>query len=169
MTRKQVQWWLPIALFLLLASAVGGFFLAFNTRQGPPVEIVLPTPTPVSVRQVYIEGAVAAPGIYDVRDRDRLEDLVKAAGGATDQADPNLFKLRIPRISESSSPQRININTADPWLLEALPGIGETLAKAIINYRKQYGPFRFNKDVTNVPGITRRIYERLENLITVGE
>ncbi|MBF8265640.1 MAG: hypothetical protein HW384_1504 [Dehalococcoidia bacterium] len=50
-----------------------------------------------------------------------------------------------------------------------MASIGETLAKAIINYRKQYGPFRFTEDVTRVPGITRRIYERIENLITVGE
>ena len=169
MAQKQAQWWLPIALFCLLAAAIGGFLMASHLAGGPPVEIIMPTPTPVSSRQALISGAVTSPGIYDVRNSDRLEDLVRAAGGATSQADPNLIKLTIPRAKESSSPQKVNINTADTWLLEALPGIGETLAKAIISYRKQNGPFRFPEDITRVQGITRRIFERIENLITVGE
>ena len=169
MAQKQVQWWLPLALFLLLAVAVGGFLLAFNLRGDHQVEIIMPTPTPASNKQAYISGAVVAPGIYDVRASDRLEDLVKAAGGVTSQADSNQIKLVIPRANASSSPQKININTADTWLLEALPGIGETLAKAIVGYRKQNGPFRFTEDVTKVRGITHRIYEMIQNLITVGE
>ena len=169
MTPKQAQWWFPIALFFILAAAIGGFLLASNLAGGPPVEIIMPTPTPTSTKQAQIIGAVASPGIYDVRDTDRLEDLVKAAGGATSQADPNLIKLTIPRVNESSTSQKVNINTSETWLLEALPGIGETLAKAIVNYRKQNGSFRFNQDVTKVPGITRRIYERIEHLITVGD
>lgn len=169
MPQKQAQWWLPIALFFILAAVAGGFLVASNLAEGPGVEIILPTHAPVSTRQAQISGAVTSPGIYDVKDTDRLEDLLRAAGGTTSQSNPNLIKITIPRTDESSSPQRININTAEPWLLEALPGIGETLAKAIVSYRRQNGPFRFTEDVTRVPGITRRVYERIENLITVGE
>lgn len=169
MAHKQVQWWLPIALFLFLAAATGGVLLVSNQRGNQPLEIVLPTPTPTLTKQVYIDGAVTTPGLYTAQDSDRLEDLLRAAGGMTNQADPNQIRIIVPRASETSSPQKVNINTADVWLLDALPGIGEGLAKAIINYRNQNGPFRLAQDITKVPGISQRVYERIENLITVGE
>jgi competence protein ComEA len=40
-----------------------------------------------------------------------------------------------------NSPQQVDINRADSWLLAALPGIGEAKAQAIINYRALHGPF----------------------------
>jgi competence ComEA-like helix-hairpin-helix protein len=36
---------------------------------------------------------------------------------------------------------RININTATKEVLEALPGVDSSLAKAIINYGDRKGPF----------------------------
>ncbi|MBI4289432.1 MAG: helix-hairpin-helix domain-containing protein [Chloroflexi bacterium] len=169
MTQKQAQWWLPIALFLALAAAAGGFLLASNLRDGRQVEIVLPTATPSPDRQIYIDGAVNSPGSYTARDADSLEDLLNAAGGASADANLDQLKLTVPRTGRTSSPQTVNINTADPWLLEALPGIGERLAKAIVGYRKENGPFRSTRDLTRVPGITPKVYERIEKLIAVGE
>ncbi len=169
MLQKQAKWWLPIALFLVLATAAGGLLLASNLHEKNQVEIVLPTPAPSTERQVFIGGAVKDPGIYSTHDSDRLADLLNAAGGPTADADAGQLKLTVPLSGKAGPPQRININTADVWLLEALPGIGEKLARAIVAYRGDSGPFRATKDITKVPGITPRIYERIQDLITVGE
>ena len=66
-------------------------------------------------------------------------------------------------------PQKIDINRAEAWLLEALPGIGEAKAQAIIAYRQQNGGFGHITEIANVEGIGPAIYEDIKNLITVGD
>jgi competence ComEA-like helix-hairpin-helix protein len=63
--------------------------------------------------------------------------------------------------------QKININTADAWLLEALPGIGDTLAQRIVDYRALNGPFTDTGQITLVKGISVSTFENIKNLITV--
>ncbi|MBI2849424.1 MAG: helix-hairpin-helix domain-containing protein, partial [Chloroflexi bacterium] len=65
--------------------------------------------------------------------------------------------------------QKVDINRAEAWLLEALPGIGETLAKRIVDFRRKNGPFRSTEELLKVPGIGTSAYERIRGLITVGE
>ena len=69
----------------------------------------------------------------------------------------------------SPTPQRVDINWAEPWLLEALPGIGPRLAEAIVRYRQENGPFLYPHQIQQVPGIGAGTYERIKDLITVGE
>lgn len=66
-------------------------------------------------------------------------------------------------------PQKIDINRAEAWLLEALPGIGESKAQAIIAYRQQNGGFGHIIEITKVDGIGPAIYEDIKDLITVGD
>ena len=47
----------------------------------------------------------------------------------------------------------INVNSASEAQLEALPGIGPTLAAAIVEERRRNGPFRSADDLTRVHGI----------------
>ncbi|KOP64253.1 hypothetical protein AMS62_02555 [Bacillus sp. FJAT-18019] len=56
----------------------------------------------------------------------------------------------------------ININTANAAALMDLPGIGEAKAKAIIDYRNQFGPFRSKADLMNVKGIGPKILEKMK-------
>jgi comEA protein len=67
------------------------------------------------------------------------------------------------------SPQKIDINRAEVWLLEALPGIGPSKAQAIIDYRQQNGGFGHIAEITEVPGISTTMYENLRDLITIGD
>lgn len=60
----------------------------------------------------------------------------------------------------------ININTAGPQELDLLPGIGPSLAAAIINYRTEFGPFQNPEDITRVPGIGEKTFQKFSKLIT---
>ncbi|MBQ7801538.1 MAG: helix-hairpin-helix domain-containing protein [Oscillospiraceae bacterium] len=62
----------------------------------------------------------------------------------------------------------VDINTATPEQLQALPGIGEVLARRIIDYRTEYGPFRSAGDLLAVSGIGEKKLEAILDLITVG-
>jgi competence protein ComEA len=47
----------------------------------------------------------------------------------------------------------IDINQADERRLESLPGIGPSLAAAIVEHREREGPFRSVDDLLDVAGI----------------
>jgi comEA protein len=68
-----------------------------------------------------------------------------------------------------TEPQRIDINRAEAWLLEALPGIGPSKAQAIIDYRQQNGGFGHIAEIIEVPGIGQSIYDDIKDRITVGD
>lgn len=63
--------------------------------------------------------------------------------------------------------QLVNINTADAQTLMTLPGIGETRAAAIIEYRQQEGEFETIEDIMNVKGIKTGIFSKINKLICV--
>jgi competence protein ComEA len=117
--------------------------------------------------EIYVSGAVNNPGIYNLRAEDSIVDIIQAAGGITNSAEPGYIELYVPEAGESDSPQKIDINRAEEWLLEALPGIGEVRAQAIIDYRYQNGSFRHINELTKVEGIGITTYEQIKHLITV--
>ena len=63
---------------------------------------------------------------------------------------------------------KLNINTATAEELSKLPGIGETYANRIVEYRKEHGLFLSVNDLENVPGIGKKRLESLAEFITVG-
>jgi len=70
---------------------------------------------------------------------------------------------------QGEQPQKIDINRAEAWLLEALPGIGPSKAQAIIDYRQQNGGFGHIAEITEVEGIGLAIYEQIKDLITIAD
>ena len=71
--------------------------------------------------------------------------------------------------SNASEPLgKININTASATLLQSLPGIGETLAARIIEYREEYGSFSSVEDLLMVKGIGQSRLDEIRQYITVG-
>ena len=67
----------------------------------------------------------------------------------------------------ASAVKVVNINTASQSELEALPGIGPSLAKKILDFRTKNGAFKAPADLMAVQGIGEKKFESLKNLITV--
>lgn len=144
--------------------------------------------------KVHIAGEINKEGVYEVNNGDRLDDLVKRAGGLTKDANSkniNLamkledqMKIYIPSIYDfeddtsstndnilisdkpSTEIEKININKASKEELMTLPNIGEKRANAIIEYREN-SPFEKIEDIKNVTGIGEKFYQSLKDLITV--
>ena len=60
----------------------------------------------------------------------------------------------------------VNLNTAGISELSKLPGIGPAKAERIKAYTDQNGPFKNKTDIILVKGIGKKIYARIEGLVT---
>jgi len=163
------RFYLFATVFLVIAAIAGGVMLAVQHSRSQPVEIVLSQTEPPELSgELYIGGAVANPGIYPLREDDTIQALLLDAGVEPD-ADLSHIELYIPREGETDLPQKIDINRAEPWLLEALPGIGEVLAQRIVDYRSENGPFKTIENLLKVSGIGPATFEQIKDYITVSD
>jgi len=161
--------YLFVTVFLVIAAIAGGVMLAVQHSRSQPVEIILSqTEPPEQSGEVYIGGAVANPGIYSLKEGDTLQMLLSDAAIEPD-ADLGHIELYVPQEGEEQSPQKIDINQAESWLLEALPGIGEVLAQRIVDYRNENGPFRRIEDLLKISGIGEATFEKIKDYITVSD
>ncbi len=60
-----------------------------SATDGPPTT----EPAGPAVVVVHVAGAVQRPGVYELSGDSRVNDAIMAAGGSTDQADPNVLNL----------------------------------------------------------------------------
>lgn len=63
--------------------------------------------------------------------------------------------------------KQININTASAEELTQLKGVGSNHAARIIEFREKNGPFKKPEDLTLVPGVGQKTFERNKDLILV--
>lgn len=77
------------------------------------------------------------------------------------------FSLITGSVSYANEQPAVNINTADVAALASLSGVGESKARAIIEYREANGPFDSVEALTNVKGIGERIVEKNATRIAV--
>jgi competence protein ComEA len=96
---------------------------------------------------------------------------VPSASGTVDLPSSEPDVTSEPEMLTDSGANLVNINTATQEELEALPGIGPTLALRIIEYREQTSEFYVIEDITNVSGIgdvEGSTYKAIKDLITTG-
>jgi competence protein ComEA len=146
---------------------------------------------------VHVAGAVKNPGVYELQFGSRIGDALEKAGGYIDSSGQGLLNLAevledgqkifvpfegeivdYPLVTKSENPLKkadvkltplspLNINTSTKEELMCLPGIGETRAMDIIEYRKKVGGFKKKSDIMNVNGIGEKIYEKIKDLIYI--
>lgn len=165
---------IAIIITLLIAITVGvSVFIIRQNISGSSIEVTLPTP--LTEIEVYVSGEINIPGQYTLPEDSKVADAIEAAGGYTTQAEQSAVnESRTLRTEDhvivyknGESIQRININTAEPWLLDALPGIGEATARAIVEYRIENGPFAAIEELKEINGIGDSTFIKLEDKITV--
>jgi competence protein ComEA len=136
-------------------------------------------PRPAGTALVHVAGAVRSPGVYRLREGERIQDAVRRAGGARTGADLNAINLAakvadgqqvvVPRrgavaAAASAAPggaggaggppaAPVSLNTATAEQLDTLDGVGPATAAKILEYRRQHGGFRSVDDLGEIPGI----------------
>lgn len=175
--------WQHVTLGILIGLLLGGvLLLLIDSRQGEPIQLV--TLTPKAFIEVNVAGSVVSPGVYQMKPGQRVYDAIDIAGGASDLADLNRLNLAafledgqrvfVPSsetASDASSllstDQLMNLNSASFEELMALPGIGETKAQAIMDYRDNHGSYSSLDQLLEVDGISQNLLDELRPLLTL--
>ena len=140
--------------------------------------------------KVDIKGEIINPGVYELEIGKRIIDVVNLSGGFTNKAvtkSVNLSKkiydemvIIIPdkedvcvvtpnyNVENNNEINKglVNINTASLEELLNLTGVGESKAKAIIEYRKT-NKFETIEDIMNITGIKQSLFDKIKDEITV--
>lgn len=67
----------------------------------------------------------------------------------------------------ASKDNKISINTGTLEELQTIPGIGESKAKAIIEYREKNGNFNTIEEIKNISGIGESTFDKFKEYITI--
>jgi len=140
---------------------------------------------------VDIKGAVKKAGLYKVKSDYRLDDVIRLAGGMTEEADSKSVNLAQKLVDEmviyvaskgegvdltsketvqttgGESSAKVNINQADLTELQTLSGIGAKRAQDIIDYREANGNFKTVDELSKISGIGPKSLEKLRDSISL--
>jgi len=145
----------------------------------------------VDIRTANKEDLLSLPGIGEKRATDIIEyrknhgfsssdellDIKGIGPKMMEKIKPNLVQfgdktdsLNIRHIDKTkASSGKVNINIASVEELTQLPGIGPVKAQAILDKRKELGSFHTTEQLMEVKGIGPKTYEKLKELITIGD
>jgi competence protein ComEA len=85
----------------------------------------------------------------------------------------NINSSQTQTVEQSSSSQSepkklsVNLNTATAEELKELPGIGEVMARRVIDYRERHGRFRRAEEIIIVEGFSEKKYRAIAEMICV--
>lgn len=144
---------------------------------------------------VHIDGWIQNPGVYEIKENDRVNTIIEKAGGLKEGASIKSInlaarlsdgdKIYIPNREEEKQIEttevkgnntgtvkitknsKININKASISELKQITGIGESTANKIIDYRENVGKFKKIEDIKEVKGIGDSKYESIKDKITI--
>lgn len=148
-----------------------------DTEQGSETEVE-------AKNTIFVDvcGAVLYEGVYELPEGSRVYEAIAVAGGFTEDAAVTEInqaevlqdetQLYVPTLDEAAKAQqkgdgKVNLNTATKEELMTLPGVGESKAGLIIQYREENGKFRSIEDVMNISGIKEGLFSKIKEYIKV--
>lgn len=183
---------------VLSAGIVGAVIISLTVlavrRPEPPRVVVqapatraVPSPVVPAQLVVHLSGEVIMPGVYYLPVGARIDDALKAAGGATVDGDIQRLNLAarladgqqivVPRriipmlittsTAASPTPGPLNLNVASVAELDRLPGVGPVTAQRIVAYREQHGPFTAVDQLRQANLVSAATFEKIKELLAV--
>jgi len=128
----------------------------------------------LSTISVEVKGEVENPGVFTLNKDSTLNDLIpklklkNTADISNLSLLETLYNKQIVVISKKEDNlNKISINSANLNELCLLPGIGESTALKIIEYRNNNGSFNSLEEIKNINGIGDKKYEKIKEFITL--
>lgn len=80
-------------------------------------------------------------------------------------------KISAPDSKEegTKASDKICLNTASVKELMTLPGIGQSKAERIIQYREENGPFKNTEELMKIEGIKEGVFQKIQDLVIINE
>jgi competence protein ComEA len=184
--------WAVAGVFVAVVVLVLGSIALLGGRPAPEAPPPLPSAkaaadapaAPKAGLVVSVIGRVRSPGLVTVPPGSRVADVLRAAGGADPGADLTAVNLArkvtdgeqlavgIPApAAQPGAPEsggKIDLNAASTDQLDTLPGVGEVMAKRIVQWRTEHGGFTKVEQLRDVDGIGESKFEKLRQQVTVG-
>lgn len=158
---------LSIGLVAASATAIGVVMTARGSDQ--PLAAAIPAvaaPGPAATLLVFVSGAVARPGLYELAVGARIADAIADAGGILPAADPGKLpnmagvlhdghQVNVPfaKGTRAATSVKVDANSASVDELEQIPGITPDIATSIVDIRTQWGSFANLADLRNALGL----------------
>lgn len=125
------------------------------------------------IKQVTVMGEVEQPQTLSIPLKMTNQDILKMVV-LREQADVSSINLLyIPKhkdvlvIPKKKPEGKISINQANIEQLLTIHGIGEKLAKEIVQYRDEHGYFQVLEDLLHVPGIKQKKFDTIVDDISL--
>ena len=191
MWRTRVLGWLyrhdwQLAAVLALAVIGVAAFVLWPRPAPPAIAPAVLAASDVEAAQertviVYVNGAVRNPGLYTLLSTLRVSDAIVAAGGLTDEADPNCLpnlaahlkdakQIQVPLTGHCAKGKKVklDINLATRAQLLLVPGMDGALADAIVKYRQDFGGFLALTELKSAMGLDAATYKELAKSLVVN-
>ena len=127
-------------------------------------------------REEFPEYDVTVRGAVSIGRRlmDPLSELVKidpkslGIGQYQHDVDQALLKEKLDNTVESCvNSVGVNLNTASPYLLQYVSGIGPALSRAIVDYRTKEGGFKSREQLRKVPRLGDKAYQQCAGFLRI--
>ncbi|MBN3556210.1 helix-hairpin-helix domain-containing protein [Fictibacillus nanhaiensis] len=205
--KQHMSWFIGGGILLILAIIVS-LMNYFQSEPNMPVTSQIPQQmepeSPISTDKpngksrdnnerktklmVDVQGSVKRPGVYELKEGDRVMHAIQMAGGFMESAEIRSVNQALKITDEmivyvaekgekyelqtaSSKPMDengvvVNINSADETVLQTLNGVGPAKAQSIISYREENGPFTSLEQLLEVRGIGEKTIEQWKDQIS---
>lgn len=178
---------IPIALSLVgIVLIIGGLVLSGSkpAKKDFPKESLVQADKMLSVD---VSGAVQKPGVYQLKEGSRIEDVISLAGGFNASANKEYIskylnlaqkisdgsKVYVPAEGETAISgnggsvagvqSKVNINQASESELEALPGVGSATAAKIISGR----PYQSTDELLSKKVVGKSVFDKIKDSVSV--